>query len=116
MNTCFEVLFTRIKFSYFMWALDFKLEIFEDDYNSQEFCSVFLKIVSVSLAKKFIVFGIRGYFKSEAEFYVINKVLWNMRGHFGYIDDYGKQFENNQKLKKHYLWLRDKKCDIYNLY
>eukprot|EP00924_Labyrinthula_sp_SR-Ha-C_P011688 snap_masked-scaffold_17-processed-gene-5.14-mRNA-1 protein AED:1.00 eAED:1.00 QI:0/0/0/0/1/1/3/0/106 len=73
-------------------------------YDSQEFCSFILKTVSVGLAKKLRRFGTEYSVKTEADFYIINKLLWNVGTNFEDIVYSWKHFKENKKLKKHFLW------------
>eukprot|EP00924_Labyrinthula_sp_SR-Ha-C_P011732 snap_masked-scaffold_17-processed-gene-6.32-mRNA-1 protein AED:1.00 eAED:1.00 QI:0/0/0/0/1/1/2/0/119 len=119
MNTCSEVVFPNTEISiyfggcysrrdYFLFRKTFKALVsfcpyFCCNFVSQEFCSFILKIVASGLAKKLRKFNIGYYLNTETEFYVMNKVLWNMGTNFEDIVNSGKHFEKNQKLKKNFL-------------
>eukprot|EP00924_Labyrinthula_sp_SR-Ha-C_P011593 snap_masked-scaffold_17-processed-gene-2.22-mRNA-1 protein AED:1.00 eAED:1.00 QI:0/0/0/0/1/1/3/0/344 len=131
MNTCSEVIFpnteTDIGYNdygfrreYFLLrktcfclcsckALELILKCYDYSYHSQEYCSFILKIVTTGLVKKLSSFEIEYSLNTEAELYVMNKLLWNAGTNFEDVGYWGNCFEKNNKLKKYFLWLLNKK-------
>eukprot|EP00924_Labyrinthula_sp_SR-Ha-C_P011697 snap_masked-scaffold_17-processed-gene-5.26-mRNA-1 protein AED:1.00 eAED:1.00 QI:0/0/0/0/1/1/3/0/308 len=115
MNTCFEVIFSNND-SYIIFesspfgreyllfrkavfclcsckGLELTYVAYISSFDSQEYCSFVLKIITTGLVKKLSSFEIEYSLNTEAEFYVINKLLWNVGTNFENIIYWENCFE-----------------------
>eukprot|EP00924_Labyrinthula_sp_SR-Ha-C_P011606 snap_masked-scaffold_17-processed-gene-2.32-mRNA-1 protein AED:1.00 eAED:1.00 QI:0/0/0/0/1/1/2/0/127 len=107
-----EVDFSRLESLLFRKVFKALKLTYSDIYynnDSEEFCSFVLKIVAIGLVNKLRSFKIFVSLKTESEFYVMNKLLWNVGTIFENIVNSSKHFEENNTLKKNFLWLLNKK-------
>eukprot|EP00924_Labyrinthula_sp_SR-Ha-C_P015473 snap_masked-scaffold_4-processed-gene-0.24-mRNA-1 protein AED:1.00 eAED:1.00 QI:0/0/0/0/1/1/2/0/320 len=71
--------------------------------NCQKICSLILNMVSLGLGKKLKVFGAYYRFNTLSDFYVVSKLVLNVGKSFEGFEDCEDQFEDNKKLRKHFL-------------
>eukprot|EP00924_Labyrinthula_sp_SR-Ha-C_P011696 snap_masked-scaffold_17-processed-gene-5.21-mRNA-1 protein AED:1.00 eAED:1.00 QI:0/-1/0/0/-1/1/1/0/308 len=131
MNTCSEVISPNteidIKYEYYSYrgeyllfrktlfclcsykALELTYVAYISNLDSRAFCSFVLKIVATGLVKRLRKFQIIYPLNTKAEFYLTNKLLWNVGTNFEDFDYFITPFKANKIFEKHFLWLLNKK-------
>eukprot|EP00924_Labyrinthula_sp_SR-Ha-C_P015602 snap_masked-scaffold_4-processed-gene-4.35-mRNA-1 protein AED:1.00 eAED:1.00 QI:0/0/0/0/1/1/2/0/269 len=66
-------------------------------------------LLSAGLARKVGIFRMNYRLVFAAEFYVINKLLWNVNKNFEDFEEFKYDIQTNQKMIKYFLWLLNNK-------
>eukprot|EP00924_Labyrinthula_sp_SR-Ha-C_P006068 snap_masked-scaffold_65-processed-gene-0.3-mRNA-1 protein AED:1.00 eAED:1.00 QI:0/0/0/0/1/1/2/0/178 len=84
-----------------------KLYFYSINLKTPDFCSLIFTIFALGLSNRIIHFAGTAELRALAEFYVVNKLLWNVGGICEQFWVNWGDFEGDHYLRRHFLWFID---------